>query len=332
MNLNNLGKILKDESPFRLRQAKEAIFKNLIDDWSQATNFSFDWREKLNQECPLAINAEIFASEEKDVVKILISLSDGLKIESVLMRHDDGRNTVCVSSAVGCPLNCLFCATGKMGFRRNLLPTEIVEQVLFFSRYLNKLNERVSNVVFMGMGEPFLNYENVLLAIKILNSKDGLNIGARHISISTAGVVGGIKKLSFEPLQINLAISLHAANNKLRSKLMPIDKKYPIESVMRAVDSYIAKTNRKVMFEYIMIKDINDSDVSARELVSIIQKMEKPLCFVNLISYNATAMFKPSSSARIKEFKNILRQNGIEVSERYRLGRDIKGACGQLAS
>jgi 23S rRNA (adenine2503-C2)-methyltransferase len=331
MNLNNLEKTLKDEPAFRLRQAKEMIYKNLINDWSEATNFSLDWREKLNQECPLTITAETFKSED-DSLKILLTLTDGLKVESVLMRHGDGRNTVCVSSAVGCPLGCLFCATGKMGFKRNLNAPEMVEQVLYFSRYLKKMDERVSNVVFMGMGEPFLNYDHVLEAVRILNAKDGLNIGARHISISTAGIVPGIKKLSDEPLQVNLAISLHAPNNNLRSKIMPIDKKYRIEMIMAAVDKYIEKTNRKVMFEYIMIQNVNDGDEEARELAMLINKMPKPLCFVNLIAYNATAVFKPSKPETIKRFKQILEKKDIEVAERYRFGRGIKAACGQLAS
>jgi 23S rRNA (adenine2503-C2)-methyltransferase len=206
---------------------------------------------------------------------------------------------------------------------------EIVEQVLFFARFLKKENKRVSNIVFMGMGEPFLNYENVLGAIRILNDKKGLNIGARHISISTAGITEGIKKLAEEKLQINLAVSLHAPNNDLRSKIMPINEKYYIEKILTAVDEYIKKTKRQVMFEYILIKDINDSDKFARELAALVKKS---LYFLNLILYNPTGLlgFKPSSSARIKQFKEILRKNKIKFSQRFRFGEKIKAACGQL--
>ncbi|MBI4708980.1 MAG: radical SAM protein, partial [Candidatus Portnoybacteria bacterium] len=192
-------------------------------------------------------------------------------------------------------------------------------------------NQRIDNVVFMGMGEPFLNFGNVMQAIKILNDKDSLNIGARHISISTAGIIEGIEKLAKQLLQINLAISLHAPNNKLRSRLMPINKKYPIEKVLAAVLEYILKTRRKVMFEYIMIDKLNDSDGHAKELILMIKNLKNPLCFVNLISYNPTGDFKPSSPQRIKRFKEILEKENISVTERHRFGKEIKGACGQLA-
>ena len=196
-------------------------------------------------------------SKKEDSVKAKITLKDGLEIETVLMRHRDGRNTVCVSSQVGCPLGCLFCATGKMGFKRNLTAEEILEQVIFFARFLKLEDGRVTNVTFMGMGEPFLNYDNVLNAIKILNDAKYFNIGVRSLSISTAGIIEGIKKLSDESLHVNLAISLHAPSDNLRKSLMPIDKKYPLPDVLVAVDEYIEKTKRKVMFEYVLIKGVN---------------------------------------------------------------------------
>ena len=216
-----------------------------------------------------------------------------------------------------------------MGLKRSLETWEIVAQVLFFARYLKKNKERVTNVVFMGMGEPFLNYQNVIESIKILNDKDGFNLGARHFSISTVGIVEGIKKLANEKLQINLAVSLHAPDNELRSELMPINKEYPIQKVLNAVDDYIKKTRRRVMFEYVMIKDLNDSIEHAKALARLIKK---PLCFVNLISYNPTGTLKSSSSLRIKKFKEILEKRGVVVTQRYRFGQDIKGACGQLAT
>ncbi len=215
-----------------------------------------------------------------------------------------------------------------MGFKRNLEVFEIVEQVIFFARYLKKKTEKITNVVFMGMGEPFLNYENVISAIKILNDKEGFNLGARKFSISTVGITEGIEKLAEEKLQINLAISLHASSNKLRSELIPATKKYPIEKILKSVDDYIKKTKKRVMFEYLMIKNLNDSDESGKELAFL---MKKPLYFVNLISYNPTGDFQPSSKERIKSFKNILEKKGVLVTERYRFGREIKAACGQLA-
>jgi len=354
MNLENLAKVLENDPKYRFKQANEAIFKNFISDWSEATFFSKDLRDRLNKECPLEIEADVLVSKKEDSIKAKIILKDGLKIETVLMRHLDNRNTVCVSSQVGCPLGCLFCATGKMGFKRNLTVDEIIEQVIFFDRHLKPENQRVTNVTYMGMGEPFLNYENVLKSIRILNDKEYFNIGARSISVSTSGIIEGIKKFSEEGLQVhphtkrdsgaelgtywnnprsgvgvNLAISLHAPNNELRKSLMPISKKYPLEVILKAVDDYIKKTNRQVMFEYVLIKGVNDSDECAEELAKLIKK---PLYYVNLILYNATGIFKPSDTKRVEKFKAILKKNKIVFSQRYRFGDDIHAACGQFAT
>jgi 23S rRNA (adenine2503-C2)-methyltransferase len=329
MDITNLEKFLQGEPKYRLKQAKEAIFHNFISDWSEATFFTKDLRDKLNKECPLKIEADFLVSKKEDSIKARIFLKDGLAVEAVLMQHIDGRNTVCVSSQIGCSLGCLFCATGKMGFKRNLTADEIVEQVVFFSRYLRHIENCVTNVTFMGMGEPFLNYDNVLKSIRILNGKEYFNIGARSISVSTSGIVEGIKKFSGEGLQVNLAISLHAPNDKLRRELMPIDKKYPLEVVLMAVDDYIEKTNRQVMFEYVLIKGVNDSDEQAEELSKI---MNKKLYYVNLILYNATGIFKPSDTKRVERFKDILKKNKIIFSQRYRFGDDISAACGQFAT
>ena len=326
MDLTQLDKILEKEPSYRIKQVKLALCDGLIKDWNEVKTLPLSLRDTLNKECPLSIDAQVLASKDKNTIKALITLKDDLKIETVLMKHKDGRNTVCVSSQVGCPLNCAFCATGKLGFERNLGTFEIVEQVLFFSRHL-KGKGRVSNVVFMGMGEPFLNYDNVIESIKILNDKDSLNIGARHISISTAGVIEGINRLSEEKLQINLSVSLHAPNNDLRSELMPINDKHSIEELLESVDDYINKTNRKVMFEYLMLKDVNDSNIQAQELARL---MRSPLYFLNLIEYNPTGVFEPS--IRMKEFKELLEKRGVQVTQRYRFGQNIQAACGQLAS
>lgn len=335
MNLLNLKKLLSAEPAFRLQQAKQAVFVDLIDDWSQATTLPPELREKLNKECPLnppaGGNAEFFVSKDKNTIKAAIKLKDGLKIESVLMKYENGRNTICVSSQVGCPLNCLFCATGKNGFERNLETSEIVEQVLLFARYLKKSGQHVNNIVFMGMGEPFSNYENVMAAIKILNDQKGLAIGARHISISTVGLAGGIDRLAEEKIQVNLAISLHAPNNELRSRVVPANKNYPIEKIFEDLNVYLKKTGRKVMFEYVMIKGLNDTPAQAKELVSLVKKIKNGPYMVNLISYNPTGIFEPSPQKTIKAFKDILHKEGIEVTERFRFGRGIKAACGQLA-
>lgn len=327
MDLNKLEKFLETEPKYRLKQAKEVVFKKLIENWQEATFFPLELRQKLNEECSLLIKAKALVSETKNSIKARITLRDGIQIESVLMLHKDGRNTVCVSSQAGCSLGCKFCATGKAGLRRNLEPFEIVEQLIFFARYLKKEKKSVTNVVFMGMGEPFLNYENVMKAIQILNDKNGLNIGARKISISTVGIIKHIQRLSKERFQLNLAISLHAPNNKLRAGIIPINKKYPIEVIFKAVDDYIKKTKRKVMFEYILIKGINDSDSCAAELAKL---MKKPLYFLNLILYNPTGTLMPSSFKRVEKFKSILRKSGVKFSQRYRFGQDIKAACGQF--
>jgi 23S rRNA (adenine2503-C2)-methyltransferase len=333
MDISNLEKILENEPKYRLKQAYEAVFKNFISDWSEATFFTKDLRDKLNKECPLKINADVLVSKKEDSIKAKITLKDGMQIEAVLMRHKDGRNTVCVSSQVGCPLGCLFCATGKMGFKRNLTVEEIMEQIIFFNRYFKKENPstllRVTNVTYMGMGEPFLNYDNVLKSIRILNGKEYFNIGARSISVSTSGIIEGIEKFSKEGLQVNLAISLHAPNDGLRRELMPIDKKYPLKAVLKVVDNYIKQTNRQVMFEYVLIKGVNDSDKCAEELSKL---MKKPLYYVNLILYNATGIFKPSDTKRVQKFKEILGKNKIVFSQRYRFGDDIQAACGQFVT
>jgi len=328
MNLKNLGKILKDEPSYRFKQAQRAVFLDLIEDWEQATTLSKDLRIKLNKECLLTINAQIQTSHDRQVVKALIELEDGNRIETVLMRHQDQRNTICVSTQVGCALGCKFCATGKLGFTRNLTSGEILLQVIYFNRYLKQFKQKISNVVFMGMGEPFLNYENVMEAIKILNSPDGFNIGARKISISTSGIITGIRKLAEENLQINLAISLHSADDRLRSILMPINKKYNLEKLFTAIHYYTQQTNRQVMFEYMLIKDVNDSLEHARQLANL---MRQPLYLVNLIRYNPTAEFQPATGKQVKRFKEYLEKHGVKVTQRHEFGQDIKAACGQLA-
>jgi len=331
MNLNKLKLVLAGQPKYRFKQAFKAVFVDLIDDWKDNSTLPLKLREQLNIECPLDINAEVLGLNNDETMKALIVLEDGLKIETVLLRHKDGRSTVCVSSQVGCPLGCEFCATGKMGYKRNLTIDEIIEQVLFWQRYLHNSessHNRVSNVVFMGMGEPFLNYDSVMSAVKMINDKEMFNIGARHISVSTSGLVDGINKFAKEKLQINLAISLHAPNDKLRSQLMPINQKYSLGKLMQAIENYVEKKSRQVMFEYLMIDGVNDSEKEAKELATL---LDHPLYVVNLIRYNPTGEFGPSKSNAIKKFKEILLRAGVKVTQRYSFGQDIKAACGQLA-
>jgi 23S rRNA (adenine2503-C2)-methyltransferase len=329
LNLDKIENLLSLEPKFRLSQANKAIFQDLIDDWLKVTTLPMNLRQTLNNKALLDILAETQKTVDNKTIKALISLDDDLKIETVLMRYSR-RNTVCVSSQVGCPLNCLFCATGQMGFKRNLSVSEIVGQIIFFARYLKKENQKITNIVFMGMGEPFLNYDNVLTAIKLLNDPEKMGLGARRFSISTCGIVEGINKLANEPREINLAISLHAANNQLRSKLMPINQKYPLDRLMNAVRDYVIKTKRKVMFEYVLLNGINDSREQARELAYL---MRNPLYHVNLIEYNVTSGFyKPSKREKVNAFKQVLKERGVSFTERQSLGREIKGACGQLTA
>src|SRR3989339_987075 len=207
MEIQKIAKILQNEPAFRSKQIKKAVFGDLIENWDEATTLPLVLRKNLQADCPLSELAaeKTLTSKDGETLKILFLTKDGSKIESVLMKHIDERNTVCVSSQVGCSVGCQFCATGELGFKRNLSDSEIVDQVLYFARLLKKEGIRVTNVVFMGMGEPFLNYDNVLGAIKTLNNKDGFNLGARHISVSTVGIVEGIEKLAQESLQVNLA-------------------------------------------------------------------------------------------------------------------------------
>lgn len=330
MNLEKLEEILKSEPTYRKMQVYQAIFQKLIENWDDATNLPKQLREKFKQEVPLSINAINLKSKDGKTIKALLTFPDEAQIETVLMKYQD-HNSVCVSTQVGCQLGCKFCATGKLGFKRNLTYGEIVAQVLYFARLLKAENQRVDSIVFMGMGEPFLNYDNTLKAIYIMNSKDSLNIGVRKISVSTSGIIEGINKLAKEPLDVNLALSLHAPDDALRSSLMPINRKYPLADVLKAIEEYLKLKNRKVMIEYILIGGVNDSDKQALELVKLLQN-KKHLYHINLIAYNPTKMFKSSSKERMKSLLEILKSNNISASERFRFGLDIHAACGQLAN
>ena len=328
MNLAQIYKIISDQPSYRLKQIDLAIFRDLVSSWDEVTTLPKNLREKLKDEAPLEIKAKIFETSS-ETIKALMELEDGQKVEAVLMCHDDGRRTICVSSQIGCPLGCKFCATGDMGFIRDLTSSEIVEQVIFFAKYLKLRNEKISNIVYMGMGEPFLNYDNVLESIKILNDGGKFGLGIRHFSISTAGVTEGIDKLADSGLQVNLAVSLHATNNELRSKLMPINDKYPLEKIFESVKNYVDKTLRRVMFEYLLIKGVNDSVTDAEKLAKIVNHK---LLMVNLIPLNPVNDFQTSDRQTIQRFKEILDKRHAAYTERHSFGQEINAACGQLAN
>lgn len=327
MDIYKIHKILLSEPVYRFKQVNKLLFQDYISSWDEASVLPKILREKLEKESPINIKAKVFKDDNTE--KALIILRDEEAIETVLIKSKDKRNTVCLSVQVGCAMNCAFCATGQAGFSRDLKSDEIIEQVVFWNRYLKKDNQKVDNIVYMGMGEAFNNYDEFIKSVKFINNSETLNIGARRISVSTVGVISGIKRLAGEKLQINLAVSLHAPNNNLRESIIPSVRQYPLKDIFKAVDAYIKKTNRRVMFEYMLIKGINDSDNNALELASL---MRKPLYMVNLIPYNPTInRFKASSRERIQEFKDLLEENKVAVTIRHSSGYDISAACGQLS-
>jgi 23S rRNA (adenine2503-C2)-methyltransferase len=268
---------------------------------------------------------EVF-SDPDGTKKYLFELGDGTRIETVELL-DEGRRTLCISTQVGCRMNCQFCATARLRFTRNLTAGEIVDQVI----QVEKAGGRINNVVYMGMGEPFDNYDETIKSVRMLNSPAGKNIGIRHITISTAGIISGIEQLAEEGMQVRLAISLHAVRDHIREKIMRITKKYPIAPLLEAVKGYQQKTTRRVTFEYVMIKDLNDSAIDARALSKLITGIKAN---INLIEYNPHdgCEFAPSNRKTIKAFQQILADAGWEVVTRFKRGQHIKAACGQLGA
>ncbi len=273
-------------------------------------------------------------SEDGDTTKLLLNLDDGSAVETVLMQYDSKkigghpRSTICVSTQIGCAMGCVFCATGQMGFETNLKAEHIVSQVIHFAEILEKRGEHVTNLVFMGMGEPMANYDEMIRAVKILTHDRGFGLGQRHITISTIGITSGIDKLAEEDLQIGLAISLHAPNNKLRKQLVPTAGPHSVEDIIEAGRRYFKKTGRRVTFEYALIEGINDSPEIATELAKLLQGNGS---HVNLIPINPTAgNFKRPSEDRVLEFERILYNAGINCTVRVEKGTEISAACGQL--
>lgn len=318
---------------YRAIQVIHAVCKEGKTSYDTISTLPQHLQRELETEVPILSLKQVrqVASKDGATVKTLFELHDGLKIEVVLMHFKDGRHTVCISSQAGCQLGCKFCATGTMRFGRNLTYEEISDQVLFYTQQLHKENKRISNIVLMGMGEPFMNYDNVMKALHVINDPEGMNIGARNITISTSGICEGIEKLIEENLQVNLAVSLHAPNQELRRKIMPIANKYTLDKLMSAIKNYLNKTHRRISYEYVMLKGINDGEEQAHELGKLIRGQ---LCHVNLIPYNATGIggIEGSVPEQIKKFRNIVKEYGIAVTIRVTLGQDIEAACGQLAN
>ena len=350
MNLENLENFLKDNNQpkFRLEQIKKAVYEDGVSSFLEISTISKDLRELLNKEMKiLSFEVEkVLVSKDKLSIKALLELSDGSYIETVLLSPRPNTYTACISSQVGCPLGCAFCATGKNGLKRNLTTEEITDQILFWKQYLAahslKLESRkVDNVVYMGMGEPFLNWEEVKKSAEDLINPKLFNFGSRSISISTVGVKNGIKKFLAEFPQVNLAISLHFANDEMRSRFMPSNKAYNSEDIKKDLGEYFKKSKRKVFIEYIMFEGLNDSLKDAWELAGYLKSIGNfYLLHVNLISYNSvnseqgtknSNIFSPSSKNKILKFRNYLLQNKINATIRKSLGQEIAGACGQLA-
>lgn len=319
------------EPEYRADQLWRGLYQNLFSKPDEFTNLPAGTRNRLGKEMDwegFRLVKEL-TSRDRKTTKTLFSLKDGNLIETVLMRYGR-RNTVCISTQAGCAMGCVFCATGQMGFKRNLTRGEIVYQVIYTARHLFGENKKLSNVVLMGMGEPFHNYENSLTAIDALNDPHGFNMGARRFTISTVGIVPMIKKFADEQRQVNLAISLHAADDSARTQMMPVNKRWQISEVLDACRYYTDKTGRRISFEWALIDRVNDTPAVAATLA---ERLTGLLCHVNAIPLNPTSGFSgsPASGERAKLFKSILENAGIPCTIRARRGIDIQAGCGQLA-
>ncbi|MCW2955610.1 MAG: hypothetical protein JWO69_479 [Thermoleophilia bacterium] len=333
----------RKQPAFRERQILRAAQHEFVSGWEAMTTLPKQLREQLTAEVPFStVKVDLEERSKDGSVKMRMTTHDGFPLEAVLMRFDqphakDGgkseRYTACLSSQSGCALSCEFCATGKMKLGRNLTRHEIVDQFLELARERQRAGEgRIDNVVMMGMGEPFHNYDEVIAALRTLNSPDGPGLGARRIAISTVGWVPGIEQLAKEDIQFKLALSLHAPNDNLRGKLMPVNRKFPIERLMQACRFYQDRTKRRIFIEYLMLEGVNDQPEHARELGHLLS--EQPGQFhVNLIAYNPTGTeFVGASDAAVRTFSSIVERFDIETSYRVSRARDISGACGQLAA
>lgn len=314
-----------NDKKFRATQIYEFLYKKRIYDINNMNNIGKNIKEKIQQDFEFTFIKIKLKQEDTDVKKYLFELNDGNLIESVLMYHDYGIS-ICVSSQVGCNMGCAFCESGRLKKIRNLETYEIIQQILLIEE---DIKQRISHVVIMGIGEPFDNYENVANFIKIINDPKGIDIGARHITVSTCGIIPKIKQFWIDFNQVNLAISLHAPNDNIRNKIMPISKAYKLNELIATIKEYLNHTKRRVTFEYIMLENINDSKECAIELANLIKGMN---CYVNLIPYNETEniQFKRTKKMQILAFYDILKKNKINVTIRKEFGSKVDAACGQL--
>ncbi len=316
---------------YRAVQIWQGLYKQLWPSAEFFTNLPVSLRQQLGDQFNFTAltPGQVLQSSDRETTKTLFNLNDHRAIEAVLMKYNE-RRTLCISTQAGCALGCVFCATGQMGFKRNLTSGEIVEQVLYYARLLKMEGEHVTNIVVMGMGEPFHNYDATMSAITRLNDPQGMMLGERRFTISTVGLVPMIRKFADEKRQINLAISLHAANDSLRSQLLPVNRKYPISELINACREYVEKTNRRLTFEWALIYDVNDSINDARELASLLSGL---LCHVNVIPLNPTHRYagQATTRQRANEFRDKLMEAGIPCTIRLRRGIDIEAGCGQLA-
>jgi 23S rRNA (adenine2503-C2)-methyltransferase len=320
------------EPAYRSRQVWGCIYRSLIAAAEDFTNLPSSLRSKLA--AGYAFSAlqpvRVQVSSDGQTVKTLFQIRGGQTVEAVLMQYSN-RRTLCISTQAGCAMGCVFCATGQMGFRRNLTSGEIIEQVLYYARQLKEKGEAVTNIVLMGMGEPFHNYSAVMAAIDRLNDPEGFNFGARRFTISTVGLVPQIRRFAQERRQVNLAVSLHAANDELRSSMLPVNRKYPLDALMAACREYVDLTHRRITFEWALIRDVNDSTAQARQLVALAAGL---LCHVNVIPLNPTQSYSGQATTRerVQAFKTELEAHGIPCTIRLRRGIDIQAGCGQLAA
>ena len=317
----------QNEKKFKALQIFEWLYDKRVKSFYDMTNIKKEWQEKLNQDFSIAFIKIVKKQEDNLTKKYLFQLEDENYIEAVLMEHDYGLS-ICVSSQVGCNMGCKFCESGRLKKVRDLEAYEIVQQIMLVEEDIAK---RISSVVLMGIGEPFDNYKNIMDFIRIINDPKGIAIGARHITVSTCGLIPKIKEFMKEDLQVNLAISLHASNSKVRNDIMPINKAYDIEELMDVLKEYINETNRRVTIEYVMLDGVNDDVSNASELAKLLKGMN---VYVNLIPYNETnhLEFKRASKEQVMKFYDVLKQCGINVTIRKEFGSKIDAACGQLRS
>jgi len=338
MDFKKLSVFLKDNGlpAFRLKQVHDAIYKHFALSWDEISGLPAPLREKLSGAFRLNTLdvADTLVSKKGDAVKFCFEMKDGLKIETVLLNLTSERWSLCVSTQAGCPVRCPFCATGRKGLKRNLSPDEIVDQFLAAASYLKKnRNQKIASVIFMGMGEPFYNYESVSEAIRTMTDPERIGLGQRHVSVSTAGHVPGIRRFAKDFPQCNLAISLHASEDELRNDLVPLNRQYPLSQLAKALNDYIVMTKRRVLVEYVLMDGLNNSRSQAAKLNSWLRSVGAPKYFtVNLIPYNRTGgPYRAPARDRVKVFAGLMETFGFEVTVRKSLGDDIAGACGQLA-